>query len=145
MHPEDLSRELGLEASHSFRAGEPRAKRSTDLLPASVHGGSYWLGTLDATCWPADTWLSGFINFELAQKTFAKAATRDLGSAIAFGAVRFLRSKATLLERIDNEGGQTSLLVSFEPTAVDRFSLTPEVTRVFSELKVTVEFEMTND
>jgi len=46
----------------------------------------------------------------------------------------------TLLERIDNEGGQTSLLVSFEPIADGNFSLTPEVTRVFSELKVTVEF-----
>ncbi len=135
MRPTDLSRELGLEAKHSFCAGEPRESRGSHVSPASVHAESYWLGSLDATVSPADPWLSNF----------DKAATRSLGSAIALGAVRFFRSKAALFERLHKEGGEVSLLVSFSPTAVGSFTLSPEVTRTFGELKVTVEFEVMDE
>ncbi len=128
MRPADLSRELGLEAKHSFCAGEPREARGAQTTPASVHAESYWLGSLDAIARPADPWLGS-----------------ALGSAIAFGVVRFLRSKAALLERIHKEGGEVSLLVALSPTAVGSFILQPEVTRTFGELKVTVEFEMVED
>jgi hypothetical protein len=142
--PADLSRELGLDAKHSFRAGEPRQTRS-DVTSTSVHGESYWLGTLDPTSLPGDNWFSGFAKLELAQKEIGQAVTRSLGSALSFGATRFLRANAALLERIRIEGGQISLLVALSPVAMDSFSLTPEVCRVFSDLGVTIEFELTND
>jgi hypothetical protein len=141
--PAELSRELGLAPRHFFRAGDPREKR-TNFAPVSTHPESYWLGSLDATSWPADSWLSGFANLEFAQKEFAKAATRNLGSALSFGAIRYLRANAALFKRIRDEGGRVSLLVSLSSGAVDTFSLTPEVTRVFSELSITIEFEITN-
>jgi hypothetical protein len=144
IHPAELSRELGLEAKHSFKAGELRQTR-TNASFASVHAESYWLGTLDATSWPSGAWLSGFTNLARAEADFGKAVTRDLGSALSLGAIRFFRAKAALLERIHNGGGQVSLLVALVPTAVVSFSLSPEVTRIFSELKITIEFEMTND
>jgi hypothetical protein len=142
--PADLSRELGLDAKHSFRAGEPRQLRS-GVTSASVHGESYWLGTLDPTSWPGDDWFSGVAKLELAQREIGKAVTRSLGSALSLSATRFLRANAALLERIRIEGGQISLLVALSPVAVDTFTLTPEVSRVFGELGITIEFEMTND
>jgi hypothetical protein len=135
MKPTDLSRELGLEAKYSFCAGEPRESRGPYISSGSVYGESYWLGSLDATVSPVDPWLSDL----------DKAATRSLGSAIALGAVRFLRSKAALLERLHKEGGEVSLLVSLSPSAVGSFSLSPEVTRTFGELKITAEFEMADE
>jgi len=134
MRPADLSRELGLEAKHSFCAGEPREVRGKPASPVSVHAESYWLGSLDATAWPADPWLSA-----------GDSVTRNLGSAIAFGVVRFLRAKSALFERLHKEGGEVSLLVSLSPTAVGSFTLQPEVTRTLGELKVAVEFEMAED
>jgi hypothetical protein len=146
MDPADLSRQLGIDATHSFRAGEPRPSRS-HITSASVHGESYWLGTLDPS-WPAATWLSGFSGFaslELAQKELGNSITQSLGWALSLSARRLLRSNAALLERIRIEGGQVSLLVALSPATVDGFSLTPEVSRIFSDLGITIEFELTTD
>ncbi len=46
LDPEELSRELNIEAAHCFRAGDPRASRSGI---ASVHPESYWLGALNTS------------------------------------------------------------------------------------------------
>jgi hypothetical protein len=144
MDPADLSRQIGIEATHSFRAGEPRQSHSGQST-ASVYGESYWLGILDSTAWPAAHWLSGFANMELAQKAHDETVVRSLGWALSMTARRLLRTNAALLERIRNEGGQVGLLVALTPTAVDGFSLTPEVSRMFSDLGITLEFEMTAD
>ena len=144
MDPADLSRQLGLEAIHSFRAGQPRQSRS-NVTSASVHGESYWLGTLDPTSWPVVTWSSGITGLQLAQKELGKSVIRNLGWALSLSATRLLRTNAALLERIRTEGGQVSLLVALSPTAVDSFSLAPEVSRMFSELGITIEFEITID
>jgi hypothetical protein len=79
MDPAELSRELGLEAIHSFRAGEPRPSRNRFTSP-SVHGESYWLGSLDPASLPAANWFSGFSR--LAQKQIDKAVIRSLGWAL---------------------------------------------------------------
>ena len=143
--PADLSRQIGIEATHSFRAGEPRQSHS-GRTTGSVYGESYWLGTLDTTSWLAAQ-LSGFASMELAQKAKAhdKSVTQSLGWALSLTARRLLRTNAALLESIRNEGGQVSLLVALSPDAVDGFSLTPEVSRMFSDLGITIEFEMTTD
>jgi hypothetical protein len=144
MDPAELSRQLGMEAKHSFRAGEPRRSHSGHST-ASVHSESYWLGTLDPTSSPAAHWLSGFANMELAQKAHDQTVARSLGWALSFHATRVLRTNAALLERIRSEGGQVSLLVALSPASVDCFSLAPEVSRIFSDLGITIEFEMTTE
>jgi hypothetical protein len=143
MDPAELSRDLKLEAKHSFRAGEPRQPRR-DGMSASVHGESYWLGTIDPASWPADIWFAGFTDLELTQRPLRQAAT-NLGWALSLTATRFLRTNAALFERIRADGGQASLLVSLSPLAVESFSLTPEMSRIFGELAITIEFETTND
>ncbi|MGO9512268.1 MAG: hypothetical protein ACLP2F_01320 [Steroidobacteraceae bacterium] len=144
MDPAYLSRALGLEATHSFRAGEPRRSRSY-VSSASVHGESYWLATLDPSTWPAANWLSGFASLELAHRELGKSATVSLGWALLLSATRLLRTNAALLQRIRVEGGQVSLLVALSPVAVDSFSLTPEVSRIFSELGIAIEFEIASE
>lgn len=145
MDPADLSRELGIEPSHSFRAGQPRQLRS-DHLPASVHGESYWLGAIDRTSWLSDAWLSGFGQLEAAVKKLGRAAAwKSLGAALAMTTRGLVRTHAPLFERIRAEGGQVSLLVSLSPLIVGSFSLTPEVSRIFGDLGITIEFEMTSN
>jgi hypothetical protein len=144
LDPADLSRELGLVAKYSFRAGEPRQSRS-EITSTSVHGESYWLGTLDPTSWPAENWLSGFANVPPARKEFGSSVTRSLGWALSSSARRLLRAHAALFERIRIEGGQVSLLIALSPVAVESFNLTPEVSRIFGELGITLEFELASD
>jgi hypothetical protein len=144
MDPAELSRELGMKAHSSFRAGDPRRSRSGHPT-ASVHGESYWLGTLDSGSSPGADWLTGFAHLEVAQKSHDKTVARNLGWALSFHATHVLRTHAAVLERIRNEGGQVSLLVALSPAEVDSFSVTPEVSRIFSHLGITIEFEMTGD
>ena len=55
------------------------------------------------------------------------------------------KSHAGLLQAIRSEGGEISVLVTLSPTALDTFSLPPQVSRMFGELGITLEFEITND
>lgn len=50
--PAEISRELGLEATESFRAGEPRHSRS-GVAATAVHGETYWVAVLDPVAWSA--------------------------------------------------------------------------------------------
>src|ERR1700734_3301868 len=50
--PEEISRELGLEAIESFRAGAPRHSRS-GVAATAVHGETYWVAVLDPMVWSA--------------------------------------------------------------------------------------------
>jgi hypothetical protein len=50
-----------------------------------------------------------------------------------------------LLNTICSEGGEISLLVTLSPTAVDTFSLPPQISRTFGELGITLEFEITSE
>jgi hypothetical protein len=52
--PEEISRELGLEATESFRAGAPRQSRS-GIAATAVHGETYWVAVLDPLVWSAPT------------------------------------------------------------------------------------------
>ncbi len=64
--PEEISRELGLDAIESFRAGEPRHSRS-GVAATAVHGETYWVAVLDPMAWSAPA-------------TVAKRLTRMTGS-----------------------------------------------------------------
>jgi len=72
------------------------------------------------------------------------AVTTNLGLAFSLCALRFRTMHGALLRQIRSEGGQVSLLVALS-AAVSSFSIAPEVSRLFSDLGITIEFEMTND
>src|SRR5579862_7385080 len=50
--PDEISRELGLEATESFRAGEPRQSRS-GVAATAVHPETYWVAVVDPMVWSA--------------------------------------------------------------------------------------------
>lgn len=143
MDPADISRELGMESEHSFRAGQPRASKS-GVANAAVHTESYWLAPLNPASW------YGNLPFErlpeaISQNMIDSAMARNLAGALGLCAGRFNKAHAALLHTIRSEGGDTSLLVTLSSAAVSNFSLAPEVSRLFGELGVTLEFEITSD
>jgi hypothetical protein len=141
LDPADLTREFHIEAEHSFRAGDPRPSRS-GLAPASVHTESYWLGALDPASWIRLPFAEP--RLQLAQQGLGPMVSRNLGWALTLTA-RFLSLHAETLQRIRAEGGQISLLVAGPTGEVSSFSLPSEVCRIFGELGVTLEFELTSD
>jgi hypothetical protein len=50
-----------------------------------------------------------------------------------------------VLQTIRAESGEISLLVALSPTLVNSFSLPPQISRLFGELGIALEFEITND
>ena len=138
--PDELSREFSIEAAHCFRAGDPRPSR-TGI--ASVHPESYWLGALSAANWPVDVTSPGALRLLAAQERLG-VSTRSLGWALSLS-TRFFNAHAETLRRIVTESGQVSLLITAPAGEVSGFSLAPAVSRVFSELGITLEFEFTSD
>jgi hypothetical protein len=140
MDPAVLSRALGLEPACSFRVGDPRPPQS-GLASVTVHAESYWLAVLDPSSWLTDVSFAARSTSALAHKNMGAAVARSLGLALSLSAMRLRSAHATLLNEIRSEGGQASLLIALFPSAMEGFSLTPDVSRIFSELGVTLEFE----
>jgi hypothetical protein len=143
MDPAAISRELAIEAEHSFKAGEPRQSRSG--LAPSVHAETYWLGILEPSSWLVDLSFAGRPGLALAKLNLEGAVTRSLAWTLSLCAMRLRAKHAALLRQIRSDGGQVSLLIALAAAIVTSFSLTPEVGRIFSELGITLEFEMTDD
>jgi hypothetical protein len=141
LDPRELSREFNIEAAHCFRAGDPRASRSGF---ASVHPESYWLGALNTANWPVDVTFPGVRRLLATQERIGVVATRSLGAVLSLS-TRFFNAHAATLRRISAEGGQVSLLITAPAPAVSGFSLVPAVSRVFSDLGITLEFEFSTD
>jgi hypothetical protein len=142
--PADISKELGIEPEHSFRAGQPRHSKST-LVPAAVHTESYWLASLNPASWFGTLPFEPLPNMPISRSMIDDAVTRNLSGALGLCAVRFHTAHAALLQTIRSEGGEISLLVTLSPTAVNTLSLPPQVSRMFGERGITLEFEITND
>ncbi len=140
LDPAVISRELGIEAEHSFRAGDPRPSRS-GLTPTSVHADSYWLGALQPAEWPAQLPIALQPLMQLTPERLGVPSTRSLGWALSLHAARFFKTHAQFLQRIRADGATLSLLVTIAAAAASHFSLVPEASRVFSELGIVLEFE----
>jgi len=145
LDPDEVSREFGIVPEHSFRAGEPRPSRS-GLAPASVHPESYWLGALNPAASPFRQGFRADPSLQLIRERLRVTGTaiQALGWALAL-ATRFLSTHAQTLRRIGSEGGQVSLLVNVSSDEVSSFQVTPEVSRVLSELGIAVEFEFARE
>jgi len=144
MDPAFISKELRIEPEHSFLAGDPRRSQS-GAASAAVHTESYWLAALEPAAWLGDTPLAIPEFLAVSQQQMNAAVTKSLGWALSLYAARFAKAHAEFLRRIRSDGGQVSLLVALTPDVVSSFNLSPEVSRIFGELGITLEFEMTND
>jgi hypothetical protein len=144
MDPADISKGLGIEPEHSFRAGQPRHSKS-GLVKAAVHTESYWLAPLNPASWFGNPSFAEPLNLAITQEHMDAAIARNLTGALALYAARLNKSQGALLQRIRSEGGDISLLVTLSPAVVSSFSLAPEISRAFGELGITLEFEITTD
>lgn len=143
MNPDELSRALGIEPEHAFRAGAPR--RSTPgVVTVSVHAESYWIGVLTPLAAARDVSFSGEERSQIAQKQLA-AARKSLSWALSLSAARFLTPHADLLSRIGSEGGEVALLITIYNGELSSFLLPPDASRLFGKLGITLEFELVND
>jgi hypothetical protein len=144
MDPADISKELRIEPEHSFRAGQPRHSKS-GLATAAVHSESYWLAPLSAASWLGNPSFAETLKLAITQEHMDAAIARNLTGALGLFALRFSKEHAELLQTIRSEGGEISLLVTLSTAAVNTFSLPPLVSRLFGEIGITLEFEITDD
>jgi hypothetical protein len=144
MDPTAISKEFRIEPEHSFRAGQPRHSRS-GVAPAAVHVESYWLAALNPGTWFQNPSMAAHHNLSVSREFMDAADPWTLAWALSLCAMRFSKSHGALLQTLRSEGGEISLLVTISPTAVSTFSLAPQVTRIFGELGITLEFEITSE
>ncbi len=142
MDPADISKELGIEPEHSFRAGQPRHSKS-GLVTAPVHTESYWLAPLDPASWSGNPSFAQPLRLGITQAHVDAAIARNLTGSLGLWAMRFNKAHAASLHTIRSGGGEISLLVTLSPAAVSTFSLPPQISRMFGELGIALEFEMT--
>jgi hypothetical protein len=144
MDPADISKELGIDPAHSFGAGQPRQSKS-GLLPAAVHTETYWLAPLNPGPWFGNPTIAVPLNLANVQEHLHAAMARNLTGALGWCAARLKKMHAASLQTIRSEGGEISLLVTLSPPSMNTFSLPPHVSRMFGDLGITLEFEITND
>jgi hypothetical protein len=145
--PDRISRELRLQPEHCFKAGEPRESSSGSPL-TSVHAESYWLASLDTVT--AATSLSGGISAiggvseeraRIARDKWHAATQMSLSDMLDASVIPFLRPHAEFIRRLQAEEGQMSLLIELSTQALSGFTLSPQFTRVLSDLGISVEFD----
>jgi hypothetical protein len=144
MDPANISKELGIEPEHSFRAGQSRRSR-TGVAAAAIHTESYWLAPLNPSSWFGTLPFEPLPNVPISQSMIDTAITRNLAWALGLCAARFSKAHTELLHTISSEGGEISLLVTLSASAISSFSLQPHISRIFGELGMTLEFEITSD
>jgi hypothetical protein len=144
MDPAQISKELRIEPEHSFQAGQPRHSKS-GLAKAAVHSESYWLAPLNPAAWLGNPSFAETLKLALAQEHIDAAIARNLTGALGLFAIRFNKAHADLLQSLRSEGGEISLLVTLSSAAVHSFSLPPQVSRMFGEIGIALEFEITDD
>ena len=145
--PKLISRELKVEPEHCFKAGEPR-ESSSGIAATSVHAESYWLGSLTGLT-STTSLMSGLnvapgvsaVGTERRAKVTRSAAQMSLGVALDTSILAFLRPHADFIRRIQCEEGQICLLIELSTQSLSGFVLSPQCTRVLSDLGVSLEFD----
>lgn len=138
--PGVISRELHVEPEYSFKAGEPRESGSGNAATA-VHAESYWLGSLGSITSAMS--LSGFTGAraQAARERMQAATVESLTLALDTLVVGFIRTHSEFIRRIQNEEGQVSLLVELSTRSLSPFTLSPQFSRILSDLGIAVEFD----
>ena len=136
--PASISQELQIEPEHSFRAGDPReSSRTTAATP--VHVDSYWLATLDLETVLLGTALAP----EVSPHTHAIVFSA-LDSALTVVTSSVLRRHAQFFHRIQSEGGEVRLIVAISARKMRGFTITPQLSKALSDLRVPVDIELTH-
>jgi hypothetical protein len=143
--PAELSREFGIEPLHSFRAGDirPAASRGSG---SACHAESYWLADLE-TGLLLTAILPGAYTAEVpmavrtGRRRLELLASRNLGLAFSVITLRVLHPRASLLQRLQAEEGEVTLLIELDRDAMESFVLAPQVMRALADLGVTVNFD----
>ncbi len=165
--PEDISRELRLEADESFAAGEPRRSRRT-AASESVHSETYWVATLDPELWPPtapptrvargrrpeldptqdlppksflDPTALGGPSFQWRLTMNAMVGARSLGAMLVMVCGRLALRHREFLARLQSEGGSLTLRATVSPRALHAFKIPPQVSQWLYDLGMTLEFE----
>jgi hypothetical protein len=133
--PASISQELQIEPEHSFRAGDPRESRS--VAATSVHVDSYWLATLDLSALLLGTSETALV----AGHTHAIAFSA-LDTVLAILVSSVLRRHAQFFHRMQSEGGEVRLIVAISARKSRGFTLTPQLSKALSELRIPVDFEL---
>jgi hypothetical protein len=133
--PASISHELQIEPEHSFRAGDPRESRSVTVT--SVHVDSYWLATLDLSAL-----LLGTPETALAAGHTHAIAFSALDTVLTILVSSVLRRHAQFFHRMQSEGGEVRLIVAISARKSRGFTLTPQLSKALSELRIPVDFEL---
>ena len=137
--PGDISRELKVESEYSFRAGEPRESGS-GMAATALHAESYWLGSLSAVTAASSLIGFGGTRANLARERVQTAATESLTVALDAAVVSFMRQHADFIRRMQ-EQGQISLLIELSTRSLSGFTLSPQFSRMLSDLGIAVELD----
>lgn len=151
MDPRRISRELKVEPEHCFKAGEPR-ESSSGIAVTAVHAESYWLGSLTSLT-SASSLMSGLNVASMVSsapgdrraKVMRAAMQMSLGVALDTSVLAFLRPHADFIRQIQCEEGQVCLIVELSTQSLSGFTLSPQCTRVLSDLGVSLEFDFVNN
>jgi hypothetical protein len=139
MDPAEISRALGIEPEHSFRAGAPRTSGS-EIARAFGHKETYWLGVLKPTAEVKRTSFFGDPQWQTLYKQFARLRG-SLTWALSLTVGGLSRTHADLLRRIRAEAGEVTLLVTIS-RELGSFTLPAEISRILGDLGIAVEFEL---
>jgi hypothetical protein len=154
--PEEVSRELGLEATESFRAGDPRHSRS-GVAATAVHVETYWVAVLDPMVWSAPATVarrfSPLAGGELPHEAKVLRARfgleegevltpGSLGWGIALVCYCMKVRYGGFLARLREQGGSLTLLAAVEPGALVGLRITPELGRQLHDLGLTVKIDV---
>ena len=149
--PRRISHELKVEPDHCFKAGEPR-ESSSGISVTSVHAESYWLGSLTGLT-STSSLMSGLTAGSMTGSAPAERRSRamrasmqiSLGVALETSILAFLRPHAEFIRQIQSEEGQVCLLIELSTQSLSGFTLSPQCTRVLSDLGVSLEFDFVNN
>jgi hypothetical protein len=149
--PQEISKALGLEPEHSFRAGDSRPTRSKGAI-AAQHTQTYWLAPVNPESW-ADTFEPAFLE-AIAEKIpvrkgavsteVLQTAARNLRArgieGVLFLFLQRLSGQQSFLQKIQAEGGDVALILVIERESAEDFTLPVGVARLLVQLGISVEF-----
>jgi hypothetical protein len=154
--PQEISRELGLEAIESFRAGEPRESRS-GVAATAVHVETFWVAVLDPVVWSAPIMVAKRMSQTALPPREAKvlrarfgleegepAAPGSLGWGIVLVCHCLMARHGQFLTRLREQGGSITLFAAVEPEALVGLRITPEMGSQLHDLGLTVKIEVPN-
>lgn len=150
--PQEISDALELEPEHCFRAGDPRTA-TTEPGRVGQHAQTYWLASVTTESWvnPIEPAFLATIAERTAGRNVVfsaenlRAATKDFKisgiESVLMYLLRRLNVRHSFLQRLQNEGGDVSLLIVIERASAGDFALPLSVLRLLVHLGISIEFK----